>query len=249
MATRTLVTSQPDVACDVCARRLLRGEQPNVFLADGDRRTVCELCAPRATHEGWLRETDRKSVSLPPLRARRGRNLFERLRQVGRPAEGPAQVAGRSASDGREPEVYDFLEGFSEAADEPRRAKGSDGGEAPDTATALAEGALGAVRAGSRAERAIEVFNAGEHPRRVAGVARSLGPPSVNVTPDVDVESLVSIVIAWELCWYRYEVHLDDQDAAVRVLAQGNELGEIAHEDRLVNAAADELGALSLSDA
>jgi hypothetical protein len=71
----------------------------------------------------------------------------------------------------------------------------------------------------------------------------------VNVTPDVDVESLVSIVIAWELCWYRYEVHLDDQDAAVRVLAQGNELGEIAHEDRLVNAAADELGALSLSDA
>ena len=86
MATRTIVTSQPDVACDVCERRLLRGEQPDVFLAGGQRRTVCELCAPRAAHEGWLREADRHSVSLPPARARRGRNLFERLRQHARAA-------------------------------------------------------------------------------------------------------------------------------------------------------------------
>ena len=28
MAARTIVTSQPDVACEVCERRLLRGEQP-----------------------------------------------------------------------------------------------------------------------------------------------------------------------------------------------------------------------------
>jgi hypothetical protein len=58
MATRTIVTSQPDVECDVCERRLLRGEQPDVFLAAGRRRIVCELCAPRAAHEGWLRGTD-----------------------------------------------------------------------------------------------------------------------------------------------------------------------------------------------
>ena len=88
MATRSIVTSQPDVACDVCERRLLRGELPDVFLAGGQRRTVCELCAPRAAHEGWLREADRHSVSLPPSRARRGRNLFERLR----PQRGPAST-------------------------------------------------------------------------------------------------------------------------------------------------------------
>jgi hypothetical protein len=259
MATRTIVTSQPDVACDVCERRLLRGEQPDVFLAAGRRRTVCELCAPRAMHEGWLRETDRHSVSLPPLRPRRGRNLFERLRQVGKPAGDSAEVAATSPTHGREPAGYDFLDGFSGVADEPLGApvlEGSDtgqpsaptAGEAPDGGEAADVGE--AVAAGDgRAERAIEAFNAGEYPRRVAGVARSLGAPGVSVRPDEDVDGLVSIVIAWELCWYHYEVHIGDQDATVRVLAQGTELGEIAHEDRLVNAVVDELGALSLSSA
>src|SRR5271170_6739066 len=93
MATRTIVTSHPDVPCDVCERRLLRGEHSDVFLVAGERRTVCELCAPRATHEGWLRETDRNSLALSPLRPRRGRNLFDRLRQVGRPAGSPVPAA------------------------------------------------------------------------------------------------------------------------------------------------------------
>src|SRR5271169_1899084 len=96
MATRSIVTSQPDVECDVCARRLLRGEQPEVFLVAGDRRTVCELCAPRATHEGWQRETGDQSLNLPPLRPRRGRNLFERLRLLGRPAPAPARAPAAS---------------------------------------------------------------------------------------------------------------------------------------------------------
>src|SRR6478735_2579925 len=59
MTTRTIVTSQPDVACDVCERRLLRGEHAEVFLADGRPRMVCELCAPRAAHEGRLRQVRR----------------------------------------------------------------------------------------------------------------------------------------------------------------------------------------------
>jgi hypothetical protein len=87
VATRSIVTSQPDVACDVCMRRLLRGERPDVFLAGGRRLTVCELCAPRAAHEGWLRERDAQAVSLPPARPRRGRGLFSRLRLRGEPAE------------------------------------------------------------------------------------------------------------------------------------------------------------------
>ena len=94
MATRTIVTSQPDVECEVCERRLLRGEQPDVFLAAGRRRIVCELCAPRAAHEGWMRETDSQSLSMPPMRPRRGRSLFDRLRQVGK-APGDATGAPR----------------------------------------------------------------------------------------------------------------------------------------------------------
>jgi len=94
MTTRTIVTSQPDVACQVCERRLLRGEQHEVFVAAGRPRTVCELCAPRAAHQGWQRESDRESLSPAPLRAGRGRNLFERLRQVGRPRRRRRHSAG-----------------------------------------------------------------------------------------------------------------------------------------------------------
>src|SRR5580700_3680274 len=105
MSTRTIVTSQPDVACDVCERRLLRGEQPDVFLAAGRRRIVCELCAPRAAHEGWMRETDSHSMSLPPMRSRRGRSFLERLRQVARPpGEAVAGVPDTALEKGPEPE-------------------------------------------------------------------------------------------------------------------------------------------------
>jgi hypothetical protein len=246
MATRLIVTSQPDVACDVCERRLLRGELPDVFLAGGQRRTVCELCAPRAAHEGWLREADRHSVSLPPSRVRRGRNLFERLR----PQRGP--VSARSdqdfaAGEGlgiaspmeglQTAESYDFLQAIvpasGESSPEPSLLVSGE-----DAAPALTGGEVKIVRA-------LEVFNAGELPRRVAGVARSLGEPNVAVRPIAEAGSVVAIVVAWELCWYRYEVDLGDEAAGATVTAQGTELDELAHEDRLVNATADEHGALS----
>ncbi len=129
MATRSIVTSQPDVACDVCGRRLLRGELPDVFFAGGQRRTVCELCAPRAAHEGWLREADRHSVGLPPSRSRRGRNLFERLRPQRGPISGRpvADFAGEGPRDSRprwralQSESYDFLEAIA-PAEEPSTA-------------------------------------------------------------------------------------------------------------------------------
>jgi hypothetical protein len=240
MATRTIVTSQPDVACDVCERRLLRGELPDVFLAGGRRRTVCELCAPRAAHEGWLREADRHSVSLPPARARRGRNLFERLRAQRAPiSELPAKdFAGDGievASPSQDPQIesYDFLEAIAVVPEDS---------SAPGVAPAAEPAALTAGEV--KVERALAVFNAGEHPRRVAGVARSLGEPSVAARPLADSGSVVAIVVAWELCWYRYEVDLGDEAAGAQVAAQGTELAELAPEDRLVNATADEHGAL-----
>src|SRR5271168_3627008 len=118
MATRSIVTSQPDVTCDVCDRRLLRGEHPETFLAAGQRRTVCELCAPRATHEGWLRETGSAEVSVAPLRPRRGRNLFDRLRQAGRPNDAAARSAARSRGKDTDSGVYDVLDDVSVGSDE-----------------------------------------------------------------------------------------------------------------------------------
>jgi hypothetical protein len=276
MATRSIVTSQPDIACDVCGRRLLRGEQSDVFLASGRRRTVCELCAPRASHEGWLRETDAHSVSLPPARPRRGRSLFDRWRQQRWPApDRSAPPPGEIPATGQDPGEmsYDFFDGGPSAA--APDADGAEAGQAaapgqtgwseldrqdgvrpapvpvaapagadPGTAPIPADGAL---RSGDvKAARSLAVFNAGEHPRRVAGVARSLGAPSVSVRPLAESGSEVAIVVAWELCWYRYEVDLGDEAAGASVTAQGTELDELAAEDRLANATATADGTLSL---
>jgi hypothetical protein len=271
MATRTIVTSQPDVECDVCERRLLRGEQPDVFVAAGRRRIVCELCAPRAAHEGWLRESDSQPLTLPPMRPRRGRSFFERLRQVGKP---PGEVrAGSAAEPAAEP--YDLFTDASlvDADGAPARA----GRAQPVAATPHAEahdqplpaedfadpredsaaglGPAVDVRSETHVPReeaseyvheAIAVFNTSEFPRRVAGVARSLGEPMVTVRSAEHLSSVVSIVVAWELCWYRYEVDLSEPVVEAQVIAQGTELAELAREDRIANALAGESGMLAL---
>jgi hypothetical protein len=249
MATRMIVTSQPDIACDVCGRRLLRGEQPDVFLAGGRRRTVCELCAPRASAEGWLRETDHHSVSLPPARPRRGRNLLDRLRQQRERANPTGATELPSVPQDAGEGAYDFLERGAATTD----SLAPDVGETaypvsatpfPDAAPAPAEETL--TSGDAKMLRALEVFNAGEHPRRIAGVARSLGEPSVSVRTLAESGSTIAIVVAWELSWYRYEVDLGDEAAGAGVVAQGTELSELAAEDRLANAAADADGTLSL---
>jgi len=272
---RIIVTSPPDVACYVCERRLLRGEQPEIFLVDGHPRTVCELCAPRAAHEGWPRESDGDRVSLPPVRTRRGRNLFGRLRHMGRPMhEQPDSTAAtataattttttsRPYDDQRE--SYDFLGGGGPLVSEPVRGVPAEGlglgsspapGSAhahpaeahPSEAGSVAERALPIGPVDEAVERAIEVFNAGEYPRRVAGVARSLGVPGVSVRAVEDGANAVLIVVAWELCWYRYVVDFHQEPVEARCIAQGTELMELPPEDRLANAGVNDAGSLSLS--
>ena len=46
---KSISTNTPVVNCDVCGRTLLPGEAPNVFLAAGEKRNVCELCTQRAS--------------------------------------------------------------------------------------------------------------------------------------------------------------------------------------------------------
>ncbi len=281
MATRTIVTSQPDVACDVCARRLLRGEQPDVFIGAGRRRIVCELCAPRAAHEGWLRETDNQSLSLAPARPRRGGGLFERLPVPFRarrdadgsstvpvlPGDTPAEAPPASAADAaahaqlevplRVPRAVPVQAPVELLADAP--AEPPMPAEVPVELSAMATlhapgGPLsetGATHEESAAylPEALAVFNASEFPRRVAGVIRSLGAPLVTVRSAEHLASVVRIVVAWELCWYRYEVDLSEPAAEAQVIAQGSELAELAREDRAGNAAAADSGTLLLATA
>ena len=231
MTTRTIVTSQPDVACDVCARRLLRGEQPDYFIADGQRRLVCELCAPRATHEGWLRESEAAAaVTLPPMRQRRGRSLIDRLM---RGAQGAAEERTEDSRQApREPDgPYDLFTGGEEEEQDP--APGQPVADVPPGAEHLIH--------------ALEAFNASEYPRRVAGVARSLGEPMVSVRSAEHLESVVRIVVAWELCWYRYEVDTGEEPVFAQAIGQGTELEQLSREERHGNAVATPSGTLALA--
>jgi hypothetical protein len=251
VATRSIVTSQPDVECDVCQRRLLRGEQPDVFLAAGEPRMVCELCAPRAAHQGWKRGSAQAVLSTSASPARRGRGLFGRLRQTRRfdrldPSSGAYDQTPSNEDAYRVPAA-------GGAAPRSLVEEGGDRSMPRAHASAAATGALIAPAEAAEAlltdplQGAVHVFNASQYARRVASLARSLGEPEVTVRPGEAVASSVVIVLAWELCWYAYEVDLDDMEGVeVRALAQGSELSELRPEDRLANALADERGLLAL---
>ncbi|HYB24425.1 MAG TPA: hypothetical protein VED41_11550 [Solirubrobacteraceae bacterium] len=285
MTPRTIVTSQPDVECDVCARRLLRGEQPDVFIDAGRRRIVCELCAPRAAYEGWMRETDSQPPELAPARPRRGGSLLERLpapfrvsvpfrtrRVAPSPAElatspvaAPVSLASDSATAApvaapvQAPAEPPALHVSAEAPHPHGQEQLSHVQFEPEPLAAPAQ-SHGQVQSPSETagaheqpsaylRDAVEVFNASEFPRRVAGVIRSLGAPLVTVRSAEHLASVVRIVVAWELCWYCYEVDLSEPVAEAQVIAQGTELAELAREDRVGNAAVTDAGALTLASA
>jgi hypothetical protein len=251
MAARTIVTSHPDVACDVCGRRLLRGEQHDVFLGGGQRRLVCELCTPRATHEGWRRETEAHTARPRSDRPQRGRSLLGRLRQRREPAA-PVRAPGAdfdpSAPDGEETPVAGEWTGigaeWAEVEEEWAAPQESSDGAQAGAEPAADEAPEAHGPTDVSVLQALEVFNAGEYPRRLAGVARSLGAPSVRATRTA--QATVAIVVAWELCWYRYEIDVAGEPLHAQLTAEGMELEELPGEDRVANAVADERGALSL---
>jgi hypothetical protein len=227
MTTKDIRTAQVQVSCDVCGRTLLRGEYSDTYLAGGSRREVCELCAPRAVHEGWVREGVVLERGTRGAAGDRRRSLLGRLR---RPPIGRDEGDRDSAPAAPEGNGWHGDGGDAAAmpAHEPRQVHA--------VPTSFEQ----------RIASAIARFNASEHPRTVAGVARSLGAPVVVVRPLEEQGSLITVVVSWELCWYRYEVDLSDDGTAVRLAGQGYELSEIPVEDRVeANAAADEYGSLA----
>lgn len=225
MAARRITPDHEIIACAVCGRTLLRGEEAEVFLAGGERRHVCELCTNRALNQGWIRESAQIDTFGPGARGRDRRPLRERWRSRRQRVGVQPDV---------DPVVTDSQLGELEDAspmlpDEPRHV------HAVPTSGEL------------KAAQALAQFNSSEHTRTIAGVARSLGAPWVSVRALVAQPSIVSIVVAWELCWYRYEVDLGEADAPVRPAGQGYELAELEPQDREPNAALHETGDLVLA--
>lgn len=232
---RQLDTSQAPIVCAVCARSLLRGEHANVFIAGGARRDVCELCTTRAAHEGWIRDGADAAPAPRPRGGERARSLMGRMRSRLETVTHPADDEHAETPEPAPRRPLDRTAGRGGASAARR-----DPSPAPREVHAVP------TNAELKVSRALELFNRSEHPKTVSGVARSLGAPDVSVGARSDDGALVEIVVAWELCWYRYEVDLADEPHAVRLLGQGYELSELGEGAAPANAVADGRGALAL---
>lgn len=246
-------TSHDVDVCDVCTRTLLRGEKTEVFLNGGRRYNVCELCKPHALHEGWLREGAIPDFQGSGDRVQRRGKLFGRKRRSEREIELQEPAEPRTLDD-----ELSFGGGWGMAAHAagPEPVQATPGG--PSAASpGVAPGRGSRVREPRHVHAiptsgdhkiavAVDVFNASTHRRTVAGVARSLGAPAVNITPDQTHPSIVWIVVSWELCWYRYEIDLGDPQGHARLDGQGYELSELADHELIGNASSDDSGALIL---
>ena len=257
MERKSITTSRAVVACDVCGRTLLRGEHADAFIANGSRRMVCELCTARAANEGWIREGADNTLGVRRNGPRGGpRSLLERLKSHRRESPAPVELPYRRISAN-----VDRIEPGREREQELVASEANGAGADADVAAAAPPVALESQKpsreprhvravptnADLKMARALDVFNQSAHPRRIAGVARSLGTPMVAVVPSEIEGAIVTIVVGWELCWYRYEVDLADEAAGVRVSGQGAELSELSEPEQLANAAADERGRLVLA--
>ncbi len=261
MERKSITTSRAAVACDVCGRTLLRGEHADAFIANGSRRMVCELCTARAANEGWIREGADNGLGVRGRNGSRGgpRSLLGRLKPQRREPAPAVELPYRRISSN-----VDRIESPSRdragrvAEDEPELPPGggrTDRG-APAAPAALEPHSASReprhvhavpTNADLKMARALDVFNKSGHPRRIAGVTRSLGTPIVAVVPSEVEGAIVTVVVGWELCWYRYEVDLADEAAGVRVAGQGAELSELSEAEQVANAVADERGRLVLA--
>ncbi|MBV9941022.1 MAG: hypothetical protein JO262_02745 [Solirubrobacterales bacterium] len=239
MATKDIRPSTAIVICDVCGRTLLRGEHAEIYIDGGARRSVCDLCKPRALHEGWLKEGTVPTYDASQDASRRRGGFLSRLRLRRERERVPEDPVPDIPVGEAEPEPPPPRRRQREPATrESRRREREPAAREPRHVRAVPMGAEQRIAA------AIEVFNDSEHRRTVAGVARSLGAPTVSIHPDDDHRSVVEIVASWELCWYRYEVDLSDEEPVVRVAAQGYELDELSPRQRQPNASYDQHGAL-----
>jgi hypothetical protein len=239
VATRDIRPSTAHTICDVCGRTLLRGERAEAYLHGGARRWVCDLCKSRALAEGWVREGTMPSYDQGHSRSERRRSLLSRLRTRREPAAADGGNGRESYFDAEAPAPPQApaVDPPTPAPSAPRRRERP---REPRHVRAVP------TSVEQKAVEAIELFNASEHTRTVSGVARSLGLPTVSVSPSTIRPSQVNLVVSWELCWYRYEVDLSDDDPTVRVAGQGYELDELDAEERSPNTVADDRGALSL---
>ncbi len=245
-------------SCDVCGRTILKGERTETYVDQGgERYSVCELCFARAEQAGWLRESVHGAMPARAPKAEPRRPLLGRLRRrSGRSDPEPEPIAEEEIADqevagqdggyglpeeplpseieAAEEQVHEQPEPEPEPEPEPPPRRRKD----PRHVRAVPTTVEGKV------DRALELFNASDHSRTVTGLARSLGGPLVCALPDAEAASMVTMVVAWELSWYRYRIDLGDEHDAVALQDRGEEIDQIDAAMREWNAGLDEHGRL-----
>jgi hypothetical protein len=266
----------PYLNCDVCGRTILKGEQTHEYVSpQGQRFAVCVLCRSRAEASGWIpADQVGTAVQAPPNRARRGDALRKRLGQAAARARASARP-GRAAAPSKEDAANPRNEERRTRPEGPARPQGAaparrakrpaaerpakqprpqpkrqpkrepsrqPAGEAAPTKPRPRRGPEALMR------RGVQRFNGSEETRKVAGLIRSLGAPRAAVRPDAG-RQLALVTVAWELSWYQWEVRGDGNGEPVREVAKGDEVAELAKEQRTWNAAVAEDGRLRLKSA
>jgi hypothetical protein len=241
-------------SCDVCGRTILKGERTETYIdPGGERYSVCELCFARAEQAGWLRESIHGEMPVRPPKAEPRRPLLGRLRRRGGRSEPEPEPLA-------EEEIADHAEGYElpedplpseiEAAEAPVYEEEAPPEPEPDPdpppRRRMDPRHVRAVptTVEGKVERALELFNASDHSRTISGLARSLGGPWVCALPDPEASSMVTVVVAWELSWYRFKIDLGDEHDPVDLQDKGEEIEQIDSEMRQWNAGLDEHGRL-----
>jgi predicted Fe-S protein YdhL (DUF1289 family) len=228
------------VSCDVCGRTILKGERTEWYLAPGGhRRQVCDLCAARAQHHGWIRESGAGDLPARVPRHEPRRGMIGRLRRR-RPATPSAEDEARLA----EQEAMFGAGNWVEPEEQPPEGPSAPPAPSRPRSRPQSPRHVRAVptTAEVKVERALELFNGSGHQRTVAGLARTLGQPWVSAIPDPTQASAVSVLVAWELSWYRYRVDLGDEADPVMMLDKGEEIEQIEESLRAWNAGLDDDG-------
>ena len=234
------------VSCDVCGRTILKGERTEWYLAPGGhRRQVCDLCTVRAQHHGWIRESAAGDLPARPPRHEPRGGVLGRLRKrrsslspgadEARLAEQEAMYGGDALADNVD-NADRLKPGAGEESFQPSPPRPRSRPQSPRHVRAVP------TTAEVKVERALELFNGSGHQRTVAGLARTLGPPWVSAMPDPNQASAVSVLVAWELSWYRYRVDLGDEADPVMMLDKGEEIDQIDESLRAWNAQLDDDG-------
>jgi len=265
---KELTPIQELLSCEICGRTILKGERTEAYLApDGSRRLVCDLCVLRAGSAGWIRESAHADLPTAAPRSSPRPSLRDRLRKWrGENGAGAGGVAPEAESgyaqaepgeleyaEDREPpagtyegEPEPIAEGASyepepepePAPEPPRPRERAPGPRDPRHVRAIP------TNSEVKVERALDVFNASDDHRTIAGLVRTLGQPWVTAVPILESPSEVTVLVAWELSWYQYRVDLGDIGRSVVLVAKGQEINEIEPELREWNGSVTADGSL-----